>query len=170
MKNGDLVSAKPTDWSDAVNRIRECAIFIQEERPAQPNRVSAASRRPTRGNARTGRPRSRDDSPGTAAAGHPAVVARCGAAVPMAAPASSAGCTSLSCVSTPARKSGASGLEELVKEIEDRKLEEWEAGENDRAASGTTSKVRRSDDESRREELFSRLCRIDPIAALNVSH
>ena len=26
------------------------------------------------------------------------------------------------------------------------------------------------DDTSRREELFSRLCRIDPIAALNVSH
>jgi type VI secretion system protein ImpA len=62
-------------------------------------------------------------------------------------------------------------LEELVKEIDDRRLEEWEASDMiapplalllrylDAAENGTT-----------REAVFSRLCRIDPIAAMDASH
>ena len=72
MRNGDIVSAKPTDWDDAINRIRECAHFIQEERPCQSHRVFAAGRRAARRSERSDRGRSRHDSPRPAAAGHPA--------------------------------------------------------------------------------------------------
>lgn len=62
-------------------------------------------------------------------------------------------------------------LDQLVKEIEDRRLEEWEEADMispplalllqclDPAANNGT-----------REELFARLCRIDPLAAMNLSH
>ena len=62
-------------------------------------------------------------------------------------------------------------LEELVKEIDDRKLEEWEASEMISPplalllrcldAAGTTGESR--------DAVFARLCRIDPIAAMDVS-
>ncbi|HEX8713578.1 MAG TPA: type VI secretion system protein TssA [Terracidiphilus sp.] len=62
-------------------------------------------------------------------------------------------------------------LEELVKEIDDRKLEDWEASEMIAPplalllrcldAAGATGETR--------DAVFSRLCRIDPIAAMDVS-
>jgi type VI secretion system protein ImpA len=61
-------------------------------------------------------------------------------------------------------------LEELVKEIDERKLEDWEASDMIAPplalllrcldAAGTTGEVR--------DAVFSRLCRIDPIAAMDV--
>jgi len=61
-------------------------------------------------------------------------------------------------------------LEELVKEIDQRQLEEWEAGEV--IATPLTLLLRCLDGQengSMRETLFARLCRIDPIAAMEVS-
>ncbi|MFP5230380.1 MAG: type VI secretion system protein TssA [Acidobacteriota bacterium] len=61
-------------------------------------------------------------------------------------------------------------LEELVKEIEERRLEEWEAAE---VLSPPLALLLRclevGSDNGQREALFSRLCRIDPIAAMNLS-
>ncbi len=61
-------------------------------------------------------------------------------------------------------------LEELVKEIEVRRLEEWEAVE---VLSPPLALLLRcleaGSDNGQREALFSRLCRIDPIAAMNIS-
>lgn len=61
-------------------------------------------------------------------------------------------------------------LEELVKEIDQRQLEEWEAG--DVIATPLTLLLRcleGSENGIMRETLFARLCRIDPIAAMEVS-
>ena len=61
-------------------------------------------------------------------------------------------------------------LEELVKEIDDRRLEEWEDG--DMIAPPLTLLLRYLDSSGStgpREAVFARLCRIDPIAAMNVS-
>jgi type VI secretion system protein ImpA len=61
-------------------------------------------------------------------------------------------------------------LEELVKEIEERRLEEWEAGE---ALSPALSLLLHcldpTSNNGHREVLFARLCRIDPVAAMNIS-
>ncbi len=62
-------------------------------------------------------------------------------------------------------------LEELVKEIEERRLEEWEDGEMlSPALSLLLQCLENGDNNGAREALFSRLCRIDPIAAMNISH
>jgi type VI secretion system protein ImpA len=61
-------------------------------------------------------------------------------------------------------------LEELVKEIDQRQLEEWEAG--DVIATPLTLLLRCLEGQENgimRETLFARLCRIDPIAAMEVS-
>ncbi len=61
-------------------------------------------------------------------------------------------------------------LEELVKEIDQRQLEEWEG--TDMIAPPFALLLRclgKNGDESLRENVFSRLCRIDPIAAMDVS-
>ncbi|HUH64570.1 MAG TPA: type VI secretion system protein TssA [Terracidiphilus sp.] len=61
-------------------------------------------------------------------------------------------------------------LEELVKEIDQRQLEEWEG--TDMIAPPFALLLRclgKSGDESLRDSVFSRLCRIDPIAAMDVS-
>ena len=62
-------------------------------------------------------------------------------------------------------------LEELVKEIDDRRLEEWEA--SDMIAPPLALLLRYLDEAGNggtREAVFARLCRIDPIAAMDVSH
>ncbi|HTW79796.1 MAG TPA: type VI secretion system protein TssA [Terracidiphilus sp.] len=61
-------------------------------------------------------------------------------------------------------------LEELVKEIDERRLEDWEA--SDMIAPPLALLLRcldGSDDKGMRESVFSRLCRIDPIAAMDAS-
>ncbi|MGB6133703.1 MAG: type VI secretion system protein TssA [Acidobacteriaceae bacterium] len=61
-------------------------------------------------------------------------------------------------------------LEELVKEIDDRRLEEWEA--SDMIAPPLALLLRYLDEagnQSMRDAVFARLCRIDPIAAMDVS-
>ena len=61
-------------------------------------------------------------------------------------------------------------LEELVKEIDQRQLEEWEG--TDMIAPPFALLLRclgKNGDDSLRESVFSRLCRIDPIAAMDVS-
>jgi type VI secretion system protein ImpA len=61
-------------------------------------------------------------------------------------------------------------LEELVKEIDDRRLEEWEA--SDMIAPPLALLLRYLDEAGNtttREAVFARLCRIDPIAAMDVS-
>ncbi len=62
-------------------------------------------------------------------------------------------------------------LEELVKEIEERRLEEWEDGEMLSPALALLLQCLGSgENNGTREALFARLCRIDPIAAMNFSH
>ncbi|MGB6721573.1 MAG: type VI secretion system domain-containing protein, partial [Terracidiphilus sp.] len=61
-------------------------------------------------------------------------------------------------------------LEELVKEIDQRQLEEWEA--SDMIAPPLALLLRcldASENGGVRETVFARLCRIDPIAAMDVS-
>jgi type VI secretion system protein ImpA len=61
-------------------------------------------------------------------------------------------------------------LEELVKEIDQRQLEDWEA--SDMIASPLALLLKcldGSENDSLREAVFNRLCRIDPIAAMDVS-
>ncbi|HTZ90238.1 MAG TPA: type VI secretion system protein TssA [Alloacidobacterium sp.] len=170
MKNGDLVSAKPTDWDDAVNRIRECALFIQEERPASPTAYLLQAV------VQLGEMREQDDLAREMirqgqlpqaiqlllrdAAQQPNGRARFQRRLHIAQ----------LCVDAGEKRVAIRVLEELVKEIEERKLEEWEAGEMIARPLALLLKCVDPDDESRREELFSRLCRIDPITALNVSH
>lgn len=62
-------------------------------------------------------------------------------------------------------------LEELVKEIDDRRLEEWEA--SDMIAPPLALLLRylsEAGNQTMRDAVFARLCRIDPIAAMDVSH
>lgn len=62
-------------------------------------------------------------------------------------------------------------LEELVKEIEERRLEEWEDGEMLSPALALLLQcLGGGDNNGVRDALFARLCRIDPIAAMNFSH
>jgi len=59
-----------------------------------------------------------------------------------------------------------------VKETEERNLEEWEAGEMIAQPLALLLECLDSSHDTNgvREALFSRLCRIDPIAAMDVSH
>ena len=61
-------------------------------------------------------------------------------------------------------------LEELVKEIDDRHLEEWEA--TDLLAPPLALLLRcldKAGNDSARDAIFARLCRIDPVAAMDIS-
>lgn len=61
-------------------------------------------------------------------------------------------------------------LEELVKEIDQRQLEEWEASEMIAPPFALLLRcLGKNADDNLRETVFSRLCRIDPIAAMEVS-
>jgi type VI secretion system protein ImpA len=63
-------------------------------------------------------------------------------------------------------------LEELVKEIDQRQLEDWEASEMIAPPFALLLKCLGKDKDSGnglRESVFARLCRIDPIAAMDVS-
>jgi type VI secretion system protein ImpA len=75
------------------------------------------------------------------------------------------------CVGAGQSKVARPVLEELLKEIESRSLEEWEASEMIVQPLALLLKCldSASDTNSTREALFSRLCRIDPTAALDVS-
>ena len=168
-RNGDLVSARPTDWDDAVNRIRECAQFIQEERPASPTAFLLQAV------VQLGEMRAQDDL------AHDMI--RQGQ-LPQAiqlllrdAARQSNGRARFQrrlhiaqmCLDAGEKRVAQLVLEELVREIDERKLEEWESGEILAQPLALLLKCLDPDD-SRREELFTRLCRIDPIAALNISH
>jgi len=170
MKNRDVVSAKPTDWDDAVNRIRECAQFIQEERPASPTAYLLQAV------VQLGEMRVQDDLAREMI--RQGQLAQAIQLLLRDAAQQSNGRARFQrklhiaqlCIDASERKVAHLVLEELVKEIEDRKLEEWEAGEMIAQPLALLLKCLDPDDTSRREELFSRLCRIDPITALNVSH
>jgi type VI secretion system protein ImpA len=73
------------------------------------------------------------------------------------------------CVSAGQAKVAYPVLEELVKEIDQRQLEEWEAG--DMIAPPLALLLRcidKSENNGLRETVFARLCRIDPSAAMDV--
>lgn len=76
------------------------------------------------------------------------------------------------CMSSGQGKVAYPVLEELVKEIEQRRLEEWEDTEmiSPPLALLLQCLEAAGSDNGAREALFSRLCRIDPIAAMNFSH
>ena len=76
------------------------------------------------------------------------------------------------CMSSGQGKVAYPVLEELVKEIEARRLEEWEETEmiSPPLALLLQCLEAAGNDNGAREALFSRLCRIDPIAAMNFSH
>ncbi len=171
MRNGDFVSAKPTDWEDAINRIRECAHFIQEERPSSPtayllqavvqlgdlnDQVDVAREMIRQGHLPQAIQLLLRD-----AAQQPNGRARFQRRLQL----------SQLCIDAGETRVAQRVLDELIKEIDERKLEEWEAGEMIAQPLALLLKcIDPSDDSGRREELFSRLCRIDPIAAMNVSH
>jgi type VI secretion system protein ImpA len=75
------------------------------------------------------------------------------------------------CASAGQNKVAYPVLEELVKEIDDRRLEEWDASE---MIAPPLALLLHYLDESgnaeAREAVFARLCRIDPIAAMDASH
>jgi type VI secretion system protein ImpA len=61
-------------------------------------------------------------------------------------------------------------LEELVKEIDQRQLEEWEATEMISPPFALLLRcLGKNGDDTLRENVFARLCRIDPVAAMDVS-
>ncbi len=171
MNNGDIISAKPSSWDDAINRIRECAQFIQEERPASPtayllqavvqlgdmnDEIEVARDMIRRGQLPQAIQLLLRD-----AAQQPNGRARFQRRLQIAQ----------LCIDANETRVAQRVLEELIKEIDERKLEEWEAGEMIAQPLALLLKcLDPSDDTGRREELFTRLCRIDPIAAMNVSH
>lgn len=62
-------------------------------------------------------------------------------------------------------------LEELVREIEDRRLEEWEDSDMISPPLALLLQCLESaEGNGTREALFAKLCRIDPIAAMNITH
>ena len=170
LRNREVLSAKPTDWDDAVERIRECAQFIQEERPASPTAYLLQAV------VQLGEMRMQDDLARE--------MIRQGQ-LPQAiqlllrdAAMQSNGRARFQrrlhiaqlCIDAGEKRVAYLVLEELIREIDDRKLEEWEGGEIIAQPLALLLKCLDPDDTSRREELFARLCRIDPVAALNVSH
>jgi type VI secretion system protein ImpA len=75
------------------------------------------------------------------------------------------------CVGSGQGKVAQPVLEELVKEMEERRLEEWE--DNEMLSPPLSLLLQCLDSTGNttlREALFSRLCRIDPLAAMNVPH
>ena len=75
------------------------------------------------------------------------------------------------CVSAGQNKVAHPVLEELVKEIDQRRLEEWEASEMIAPPMALLLKcLDPSSGNGVREALFAKLCRIDPTAAMDVSH
>jgi type VI secretion system protein ImpA len=75
------------------------------------------------------------------------------------------------CVSAGQSKVAHPVLEELVKEIDQRRLEEWEASEMIAPPLALLLKcLDPSISNGTREALFAKLCRIDPTAAMDVSH
>ncbi len=76
------------------------------------------------------------------------------------------------CMSSGQGKVAYPVLEELVKEIEERRLEEWEDTEmiSPPLALLLQCLETAGNNNGAREALFARLCRIDPITAMNVSH
>jgi len=75
------------------------------------------------------------------------------------------------CVSAGQNKVAHPVLEELVKEIDQRRLEEWEASDMIAPPMALLLKcLDPSTSNGVREALFAKLCRIDPTAALDVSH
>lgn len=74
------------------------------------------------------------------------------------------------CVNSGQGKVAFPVLEELVKEIDERQLEEWEAAEMIAPPFALLLRCLGKDaDGNLREAAFARLCRIDPIAAMDVS-
>ena len=74
------------------------------------------------------------------------------------------------CVSAGQGKVAFPVLDELVKEIDQRQLEEWEASDMIAPPFSLLLKCLGKDAEpGMRESIFARLCRIDPIAAMDVS-
>lgn len=62
-------------------------------------------------------------------------------------------------------------LDELVKEIDQRQLEEWEASDMIAPPLALLLKcLDGAENDGARESIFNRLCRIDPIAAMDVAH
>jgi len=171
MSNGEIISAKPTSWDDAINRIRECAQFILEERPSSPtayllqavvqlgemnDQLDVAREMIQRGQLPQAIQLLLRD-----AAQQPNGRARFQRRLQLAQ----------LCIDADQKRIASRVLDELIKEIDERKLEEWEAGEMIAQPLALLLKcIDPSDDTGRREELFTRLCRIDPIAAMNVSH
>lgn len=169
--NGDVVSAKPTSWGDALSRIRECALFIQEERPSSPAAYlleAVVELGELRDQTDVARELIRQRQLPQAisllmrdAALLPSGRARFQRRMQIAHV----------CIDAGETRVAQKVLEELVKEIDERKLEEWEAGEMIAQPLAMLLKcIDPSDDSGEREALFARLCRINPIAALNVSH
>lgn len=170
MRNAGFISAKPTDWSDAVNRIRECAEFIQEKRPSSPATFLLQAV------VQLGEMGEQDDlaremiSQGQLPQGIQLLLRDAARQPNGRARFQSRLHIAQLCVNAGEKRVAIRVLDELIKEIDERKLEEWEAGELIAQPLALLLKCLESDDDGRREELFSRLCRIDPIAALNVSH
>ncbi len=74
------------------------------------------------------------------------------------------------CVSAGQNKVAHPVLEELVKEIDQRRLEEWEASEMIAPPMALLLKcLDPSTNNGVRDELFAKLCRIDPTAAMDIS-
>jgi type VI secretion system protein ImpA len=74
------------------------------------------------------------------------------------------------CVNSGQGKVAFPVLEELVKEIEERRLEEWEASEMLSPPLALLLQcIDAGSNNGQREALFARLCRIDPIAAMDIS-
>jgi type VI secretion system protein ImpA len=74
------------------------------------------------------------------------------------------------CMSAGQAKVAYPVLDELIKEFDQRQLEEWEG--NELIASPLALLLRcldSSENRGEREIIFARLCRIDPLAAMNVS-
>jgi type VI secretion system protein ImpA len=169
--NGEVVSVKPTSWDDALSRIRECAHFIQEERPSSPAAYlleAVVQLGELRDQSDLARDMIRSGQLPQAiqlllrdAALQPNGRARFQRRMQIAQ----------ICVDAGEKKIAYRVLEELVKEIDERKLEDWEAGEMIAQPLALLIKcLDPSDDSGERETLFARLCRINPIAAMNVSH
>jgi type VI secretion system protein ImpA len=165
-----MVSPKPTDWDDAVNRIRECAAFIQEERPASPTAYLLQAV------VQLGEMRAQDDL-AQEMIRHGQLPQAIQLLLRDAAQQANGRARfqrrlhiAQLCFDAGEKRVAHLVLEELVREIDDRKLEEWEAGEIIAQPLALLMKCLDPDDTSRKEELFSRLCRVDPVAALNVSH
>ena len=169
--SGDVVSAKPTSWADALTRIRECAAFIQEERPSSPAAYlleAVVELGDLRDQTDVARELIRQKQLPQAIA----LLMRDAALLPSGRARFQRRLQIAQvCIDAEEKKIAYRVLEELVKEIDERQLEEWEAGEMIAQPLALLLKcIDPSDDSGERESLFARLCRINPIAAMNVSH